>query len=68
MKPCISATKVRGLERQGMADGMGWTARIGIIFIVLLILAAAGLAIYASRLVPPHQTYQQVIPNDRFAG
>lgn len=51
-----------------MADGMGWTARIGLIVIVLLILGAAGLAIYASRLVPPHQTYQQVIPNDRFAG
>jgi len=68
MKPCISATKARGLERQSMADGMGWTARIGLIVIVLLILGAASLAIYASRLVPPHQTYQQVIPNDRFAG
>jgi hypothetical protein len=47
---------------------MGWTARIGLAFIVLLILGAAGLAIYASLLTPPHQTYEQVIPNDRFAG
>ena len=47
---------------------MGWTASIGLIVIVILILAAAGLAIYASHLSPPHQTYQQVIPNDRFAG
>jgi hypothetical protein len=47
---------------------MGWMARIAIGFFVILILAAAGLAIYASRLVPPHQTYQQVIPNDRFPG
>jgi len=43
-------------------------ARIAIGFFVFLILAAAGLAIYASRLTPPHQTYQQVIPNDRFPG
>ena len=47
---------------------MGWTARIGLGFLVILIVAAAGLAIYASRLVPPHQTYEQVIPNDRFQG
>jgi hypothetical protein len=68
MEPRTSATKVRDLERQGMTDGMGWTARIALIFLVLIILAGAGLAIYASRLVPPHQTYQQVIPSDRFAG
>jgi len=53
---------------RAMADGMSWTARIGLAFLVLVILATAGLAIYASRLVPPHQTYQQVIPNDRFPG
>ncbi len=51
-----------------MADGMGWTARIGLAFLILLIAGAVGLAIYASRLAPPHQTYQQVIPNDRFPG
>ncbi len=47
---------------------MGWTARIALAFLVLLILGAAGLAIYASRLAPPHQTYEQVIPNDRLNG
>jgi hypothetical protein len=47
---------------------MGWTARIALAFLVLLILAAAGLAIYASRIVPPHHTYQQVISNDHFPG
>ena len=47
---------------------MGWTARIGIIVVILAIVAAAGLAIYASRLPAPHQTYQQVIPNDHLAG
>ena len=47
---------------------MGWTARIGIIVVILAILAAAGLAIYASHLTPPHQTYQQVVPNDHLAG
>jgi len=47
---------------------MGWTARIAIIVVILVILAAAGLAIYASHLAPPHQTYQQVIPNDHLAG
>jgi hypothetical protein len=51
-----------------MVEGMSWTTRIGLGLVVLLIVAAAGLAIYASRLVPPHHTYQQVIPNDRFAG
>ena len=51
-----------------MADTMGWTARIGLVVLFLLILGAAGLAIYASRLVPPHQTYEQVIPNDRLTG
>jgi hypothetical protein len=35
-------------------------------FLVLLILGAAGLAIYASTLKPPHRTYEQVLANDRF--
>jgi hypothetical protein len=51
-----------------MAEAMGWTARIAIVFLILVILAAISLAIYASHLTPPHQTYQQVIPNDRFQG
>ena len=51
-----------------MADAMGWTARIGLVFLVLILLGAMALAIYASHIAPPHQTYQQVIPNDRFPG
>jgi hypothetical protein len=47
---------------------MGWTARISLVLILLLVLGVAGLAIYASRMPAPHQTYQQVIPNDRFGG
>jgi hypothetical protein len=47
---------------------MGWTARIGLAFLLLLLLGIVGLAIYASRLLPPHQTYQQVLPNDRFVS
>jgi hypothetical protein len=47
---------------------MGWTGRIVLILVVLVILAAVGLAMYASRLQPPHQTYQQVIPSDNSAG
>jgi hypothetical protein len=43
-------------------------ARIGLAFIVVVALAAVGLAVYASRLVPPHHVYQQVIPSDHFAG
>ncbi len=53
---------------EGVANGLGSMARVALVFVVVLIVAAAGLAIYASRLVPPHQTYQQVIPNDRFPG
>jgi len=29
---------------------------------------AGALAFYASSLKPPHRTYEQVIPNDRFHG
>jgi hypothetical protein len=47
---------------------MSWTARIGLAFLLLLLLGIVGLAVYASRLTPPHQTYQQVLPNDRFAS
>ena len=47
---------------------MGWTARITLGFLVLLIVGAGALAIYASSLKPPHRTYEQVIPNDRFPG
>jgi len=47
---------------------MGWTARMTLGFLVLLIVGAGALAIYASSLKPPHRTYEQVIPNDRFPG
>ena len=47
---------------------MGWTARIGIAVVVLLILGAVGLTIYGSMLKPPHRTYEQVLPNDRLQG
>jgi len=45
---------------------MGWSLRIAIAIVVLLILGAAALAIYAGTISPPHHTYEQVIPNDRF--
>jgi hypothetical protein len=45
---------------------MAWSARIGLGIVVMLILGAAGLAIYASTLKPPHRTYEQVLSNDRF--
>ena len=45
---------------------MGWTARIGIGVLVLLVLGAGALAIYAGTLKPPHRTYEQVLSNDRF--
>jgi len=45
---------------------MGWTARIFIAVVVLLILGAGALAIYAGTISPPHRTYQQVLSNDHF--
>ncbi|HEX3664943.1 MAG TPA: hypothetical protein VHU23_06910 [Rhizomicrobium sp.] len=47
---------------------MGWSLRIAIAIVALLILGAAALAIYAGTISPPHRTYEQVIPNDRFAS
>jgi hypothetical protein len=47
---------------------MGWRARIAIAIVVLLILGAGGLAIYAGSIPPPHHTYEQVIPSNRFPG
>jgi hypothetical protein len=47
---------------------MGWTARIAIAIVVAVILALAALAIYGSTISPPHRTYQQVLPNERFQG
>ncbi|HEV2561159.1 MAG TPA: hypothetical protein VGT78_03370 [Rhizomicrobium sp.] len=48
-----------------MAD-MSWTARLGLAVLVLLLLGAVGLAIYAGTLKAPHHSYEQVVPNDRF--
>jgi hypothetical protein len=45
---------------------MGWTARFLLFFVCLVIFGAIGLGIYASTLSPPHQTYRQVLSNDRF--
>jgi hypothetical protein len=45
---------------------MGWSLRIAVAIVVLLILGAAALAIYAGTISPPHHTYEQVISNDRF--
>jgi hypothetical protein len=45
---------------------MGWSLRIAIAIVVLLILGASALAIYAGTISPPHRTYEQVISNDRF--
>jgi hypothetical protein len=45
---------------------MSWSARIAIGVLVLVVLGAGALAIYAGTLSPPHRTYQQVLSNDRF--
>jgi hypothetical protein len=45
---------------------MGWSLRIAIAIVALLVLGAAALTIYAGTISPPHRTYEQVIPNDRF--
>jgi hypothetical protein len=47
---------------------MGWSMRIAIAVVGLLILGAAALAIYAGTIAPPHKTYEEVLPNGRFAG
>jgi hypothetical protein len=45
---------------------MGWVARFAVVILVLLVLGAGALAVYAGSLSPPHQTYRVVLPNDRF--
>ena len=47
---------------------MGWTARIGIGIVVLLILGVLAVGFYAGTLKPPHRTYEQVVPDDRIKG
>jgi hypothetical protein len=48
--------------------GMGWTARILLAILALLILGGIGLGVYAGTIKPPHQAYTVVIPNSRFPG
>ncbi|HEX4159255.1 MAG TPA: hypothetical protein VHY79_12330 [Rhizomicrobium sp.] len=45
---------------------MGWSLRIAVAIVGLLILGAAALAIYAGTISPPHRTYEQVISDDHF--
>lgn len=54
------------MNRYGNEGGMGWTARILLAILALVILGAIGLGIYGSTLKPPHRTYTVVIPNSRF--
>lgn len=45
---------------------MGWTARLSLAVLVLVILGVGALAFYASTLKPPHHTYEQVLPDEQF--
>lgn len=47
---------------------MGWTARVTLAIIVLLLLGACVLGFYESARPPPMHLYQQDVPNDRFPG
>ena len=47
---------------------MSWPARIAIAILVLLVLGAVALAIYAGTIAPPHHHYEETIPNSRFSG
>lgn len=47
---------------------MGWPARIAIAILVLLILGAVALAIYAGTIPPPHHHYEESIPIPRSPG
>jgi len=47
---------------------MGWSVRIAIAVVVLLIVGAVALAIYAGTIPPPHNHTEEIIPNARFTG
>jgi hypothetical protein len=47
---------------------MGWTARVTLAIIGILVLGTCALGLYESTRPPAMQSYQQVIPNDRFPG
>jgi len=48
------------------SDSAGWGVRIAIGIAVVFVLGVVGLALYGGSLKPPHQTYEQVLPDDRF--
>ena len=50
------------------SSGLGWTPRILLAILALVILGAIGLAIYGGTLKAPHHTYTIQIPNSRFPG
>lgn len=55
------------MNRYGTHEGgLGWTPRILLAILVLVILGGLALGIYAGTLKPPHQSYTVVIPNSRF--
>ncbi len=55
------------MNRYGTHEGgLGWTLRILLAILVLVILGGLALGIYAGTLKPPHQSYTVVIPNSRF--
>jgi hypothetical protein len=61
------SAQIGRMDRYGHREGgMGWTARIVLAILALVILGAIGLGIYGSTLKPPHQTYTVVIPSSRF--
>jgi hypothetical protein len=69
---CISATNffqrpvMRTRTLSGGTEGFGWGARIGFGIVVLVILGAVALAIYAGTVTPPRHSVEQVLPNDQF--
>ena len=54
------------MNRYGNEGGRGWTARLLLAILALVILGAIGLGIYGSTLKPPHHTYTVDIPSSRF--
>jgi hypothetical protein len=57
------------MNRYGTHEGgMGWTPRILLAILVLVILGGLALGIYAGTLKPPYQAYTVVIPNARVPG